>query len=124
MKDYEMTQDQFDKILKASQPVMMIALQCGNPGHPQENANAAWQALGNEMGFKYMTVKPSKKGNRFFSAEPIITLPTYEAKQAWIKAIRAAMAECTVSAKRSKDAVGARTCFEIKDAIFDLLDKQ
>ncbi len=71
MKDFEMTQKQFDKILKASQPVLMIALQCGPIAGPQENANTAWESLGKEMGFDYTTAKPSRKGNRFFSAETI-----------------------------------------------------
>ena len=39
----------------------------------------------------------------------------------WDKAIRAAMAECTTTVKRQKESVGARTCFEIKDALFNLL---
>ena len=40
----------------------------------------------------------------------------------WDRAIRVAMAECTVNAKRQKGSVGARTCFEIKDAIFEHLE--
>ena len=70
MTEYEMTQEQFDKILEASQPVMMIAIHCSAGRCPQQNANVAWQALGDEMGFDYLTVLPSKKGNRFFTAEP------------------------------------------------------
>ena len=67
--EFEMTQEQLDKILDACKPVMMIALQCGTPTSPQENANRAWEALGKEIGFDYMTVEPSGKGNRFFTAE-------------------------------------------------------
>ena len=70
MKDFEMTQEQLDKILEACKPVRMIALQCGMPKSPQENANAAWQSLGEDMEFDYLTVKPNGKGDRFFSAEP------------------------------------------------------
>jgi predicted TIM-barrel fold metal-dependent hydrolase len=40
------------------------------PRSRQENANDAWEALGREMGFKHMTVRPNGKGDRFFSAEP------------------------------------------------------
>ena len=36
----------------------------------QENANRAWEALGDELGFQHMTVEPSRKGDRFFIAEP------------------------------------------------------
>jgi len=37
----------------------------------QENANYAWEKLGKELGFKYMTVRPNGKGDRFFTAEPV-----------------------------------------------------
>ena len=68
-QEYEMTEEDHEKIVKASQPVMAIALQCGPLRSPQENANAAWRELGERMGFKYMTVKPSDRGVRFFTAE-------------------------------------------------------
>ncbi len=69
MTDFEMTQKQLSKILEACKPVPMIAIHCGNPTSPQEKANIAWQALGEEMGFDHMTVKPTGKGDRFFSAK-------------------------------------------------------
>lgn len=68
-KRYEMTQAQLDKILDACKPVPMIALQCGAPSSPQENANRAWEALGNELGFDHMSVQPTSEGNRVFTAE-------------------------------------------------------
>lgn len=68
-QNFEMTQEQLDVIIKASQPVPMIALQCGIPVSAQEKANDAWFALGEEMGFLGMTVRPNGKGDRFFSAE-------------------------------------------------------
>lgn len=71
MKDFEMTQVQLDKIMNACKPVPMIALQCGTPRSPQENANDAWENLGKVLGFKHMTVRPNGKGDRFFSAEPV-----------------------------------------------------
>ena len=71
MKDFEMSQEQLEEILDACKPVPLIAINCGMPSSPQENANAAWARLGKTLGFKHMTVKPSGKGNRFFSAEPI-----------------------------------------------------
>lgn len=68
-KDFEMTQEQFDIILAACKPVPLIAINCGMPRSPQQNANAAWERLGKEMGFDSKTVKPIGKGDRFFSAE-------------------------------------------------------
>ena len=70
-KDFEISQEQLDTILKACKPVPLIALNCGMPASSQENANAAWQKLGEEMGFKHMTVRPNGNGDRFFSAEPV-----------------------------------------------------
>ena len=37
----------------------------------QENANAAWQRLGKEMGFVWDTVRPSGTGPKNFTAEEI-----------------------------------------------------
>lgn len=71
MKDYEMTEEQLKNLMDACKPVPMIALQCGTPRSPQENANYAWESLGKELGFNHMTVRPNGKGDRFFSAEPI-----------------------------------------------------
>jgi len=68
-QNFEMTQKQLDIILNACKPVPLIALNCGMPTSPQENANTAWSKIGKEMGFKPMTVKPNGKGDRFFSAE-------------------------------------------------------
>ncbi len=67
-KEYEMSQEQLDKLLDASKPtrVMKIAGQWG--ATQQENANSAWANLGRELGFDYLTVKPSGKGDKFFSA--------------------------------------------------------
>ena len=70
-REFEMTRGQLDKILEACKPVPLIALQCGMPKSPQENANDAWEALGKEMGFDYMTVVPGKS-DRFFTAEPTV----------------------------------------------------
>lgn len=67
-KEYEMTAEQFEKLIEACRPVPMIMLQCGPPSSPQENANRAWCALGKELGFDGMSVEPSPKGKRFFTA--------------------------------------------------------
>lgn len=66
--EYEMTKDQLDEILRACKPVLYIATQCGEPSSQRENANRAWERLGKEMGFEFMTVLPSKRGDRFFTA--------------------------------------------------------
>jgi len=71
-KLFEMTKEDMDKIIEAGQPVLMIALQCGTPRSPQENANTAWESLGKKMGFEYMTVLPSPKGKLFFTAKETI----------------------------------------------------
>lgn len=71
MKQYEMTKEQHEKLLKACEPVRMIALNCGTPRNPQKNVNDAWEALGKEMGFHPYTVEPSSKGELFFRAEEV-----------------------------------------------------
>ena len=68
-KEYKMTKADLDQLKEACEPVMLIAIQCGTPSSPQENANRAWRILGGRMGFDGMTVKPSSKGVRFFTAE-------------------------------------------------------
>ncbi len=73
MKDFEMTEEQLREIMNACKPTPVMFLSGGKPmfNSLQENANYAWEKLGKELGFDHMTVKPSGKGNRFFSAEPI-----------------------------------------------------
>lgn len=66
--EFEMSQEQLDRLLEACRPVPMIMLQCGIPRSQQENANEAWKVLGMEMDFNPMTVEPSSKGQRFFTA--------------------------------------------------------
>ncbi len=69
--EYEMTEADMEALLDAgkSTPVMMIGGTTGSS--PQENANRAWAALGDKMGFDSMTVRPtSGKGHRFFTAVP------------------------------------------------------
>ena len=56
--------------IKAARSAPMIALQCGPPPSVQQAANDAWADLGARMGFDPKTVKPSRLGDRFFTAEP------------------------------------------------------
>lgn len=71
-REFEMTEDQLKKLLDACKPTPVMYLSGGTPMYstPQENANRAWEALGKEMGFDYLTVQPNGKGDRFFTAEP------------------------------------------------------
>ncbi len=66
--NYEMSEQDLEALLDACKPVPMIALQCGTPSSPQENANRAWADLGRKYHFDPMTVEPNGKGDRFFSA--------------------------------------------------------
>jgi hypothetical protein len=71
-KEFELTAEQFKTLIEACRSVPMIALQCGMPASPQENANRAWCALGKELGFDGMSVEGSPKGDRFFTAETTV----------------------------------------------------
>jgi hypothetical protein len=69
--EYEMTPDDLSALYEAFKPVPYIVIGGHAPRSQQENANAAWAALGKRMGFDGSTVRPiSGKGNRFFSAIP------------------------------------------------------
>lgn len=68
MQEYELTEEQLQKLLDASKPTVVIR---GFPT-PQENANRAWEALGHELGFKHLTVQPIPgRDMRYFQAEPV-----------------------------------------------------
>lgn len=68
--EYEMTQSDFDKIMEACKPTRYMVAGGMEPRSPQQNANDAWEELGSRMGFDHMTVQPSSKGDRFFTATP------------------------------------------------------
>ncbi len=57
-RTYTLTDEQFQRILDASRPVTYMVFGGIPPRSPQENANTAWQALGEEIGFKWDTVRP------------------------------------------------------------------
>ena len=71
-QEFTMTQAQLDRLLAACRPRPVMCLSGGMPMGPsvQESANDAWAALGDEMGFDGMTVQPTGKGDRIFTAEP------------------------------------------------------
>lgn len=86
--NYEMTEEDLATLLAScrSMPMMMVGGSFSST--PQENANRAWMALGEKMGFDHMTVRPiDGKGQRFFSAVPSETpeqrteRETHEAKE-------------------------------------------
>ena len=73
-REYEMTAEQLAALLDACKPTPAMYLSGGEPmgGTPQGNANAAWQRLGEELGFVWDSVRPvAGKGERFFTAEEI-----------------------------------------------------
>jgi hypothetical protein len=72
-REFEMTQEDLDSIIKASQPTPYMTNSSGRLlfGTPEENANHAWNQLGLKMGFRPMSVRPVlAKSPRFFTAEP------------------------------------------------------
>lgn len=69
--EYEMSEEQYARMIEACKPVPLIMLQCGPAPSQQERVNAAWTELGKEMGFKPMTATRSfRNSERFFLAEP------------------------------------------------------
>ncbi len=71
-REFKMTQEDMDGILKACQPVPYIVVGGLEPLSPQRRANIAWDALGGRMGFVGHTVQPvSGKSQLFFTAEPL-----------------------------------------------------
>lgn len=72
MKEFEMTQAQLDVLLSAMKPTPVMKFGSYVSGmDTQERANEAWENLGKEMGFDHMTVRPTGKGDKFFTAEPL-----------------------------------------------------
>lgn len=71
-KEFEMSQEQYDRLIDACKPVPYLIAGGTSPRSPQENANDAWAELGRELGFEYMTVEGSRKGDRFFTAEETV----------------------------------------------------
>ena len=72
-KEYELTEEEFQAIVKASQPVPYMVFGGVEPSSPRENANRAWQKIGEARGFNFETVAPSTKGKKFFTAVELTT---------------------------------------------------
>jgi len=71
--EYEMTQEQLDKLTEACQPVPYMVFGDAEPRGPRERAMDFWSELGKEMGFDFMTASPIPgKGPRFFTAVPTL----------------------------------------------------
>lgn len=71
-RQFEMTEAQLDKLLTACTPAPYLIFGGMAPKSPQERANAAWAALGRELGFDGATALPVHgMGERFFTAEAI-----------------------------------------------------
>jgi hypothetical protein len=69
MHKFLMSEDQLARLKKACQPVPYIIVGGIEPKTLQENANTAWQALGDQMGFDWLTAKPGDTLREFY-AEP------------------------------------------------------
>lgn len=70
-REYEMSQEQLDRLLAACRPVPYMIVGGMAPPSPQASANVAWKTLAREMGFQWDSVRPvAGKGSAFFTAEP------------------------------------------------------
>jgi hypothetical protein len=71
-KQFVLTPEQIGNLIEASKPVPYLVMGGVAPTSPQENANAAWAILGEEMGFNHMTARPvrGKKWQSVFTAVP------------------------------------------------------
>jgi hypothetical protein len=80
--NYEMTEEDLQMLLEACKPTICIKIGNYEGSTPQENANQAWRALGEKMGFDSDTVEPARgKGQRFFTAIPSETEQSREERE-------------------------------------------
>ena len=70
-QEFEMSEDDLTQLMEACKPVPYIIVGGSGPRSPQERANDAWESLGRRMGFDHMSVQPTGKGDRFFTANAI-----------------------------------------------------
>jgi len=68
-KEFKLNEEQYAKLIEACKPVPYMIIGGVEPKSQQENANDAWEHLGKEMGFEYMSVEPVRgKDSRYFTA--------------------------------------------------------
>lgn len=65
---YRMTDEQHDRLMAASRPVPYLVIGGVEPMSPQQNANNAWRALADEMGFVWDTVAAAGPDTHEFTA--------------------------------------------------------
>lgn len=68
-KEFTMNDKQYEKMVYACQPVPYMIIGGIEPRSQQENANIAWDELGEEMGFFPSTIAFVSKDCRTFTAE-------------------------------------------------------
>lgn len=71
---YDLTDDQYARLLEASQPIPLIAIHAIHAGEimsPQEIANRAWHQIANEHNCDFKTIQPYSAEPRSFTAEPL-----------------------------------------------------
>lgn len=72
-QEFEMTQQNMDDIIAINKNNSNVVMKIGSyttSNSLAESINRYWEKLGDEMGFKHMTVEGSSKGKLFFLAEP------------------------------------------------------
>lgn len=58
MTEYTLTDEEWDELMVACQPVPYMVMGGVAPLSQQDNANRAWQRLADKHGFDWRTVKP------------------------------------------------------------------
>lgn len=70
-KEYQLSEVDRQMLIKASQPVPYLIVGGVQPLNPQENANRAWQSLGEKYHFDWETVERVEgKSDYYFTAIP------------------------------------------------------
>ena len=79
---FTMTSEQREKIMAASAPVPYMIIGGIAPKSPQERANAAWEALGRELGFEPYSVQPVQGEPDSFTANKVVGTKSYTTPRA------------------------------------------
>lgn len=68
---YEMTEEQYQRVLAASRSVPYMVFGGHEPTNPRVRIEDAWRAVAHEHGCDWLTIEPAVgHGDRFFCAEP------------------------------------------------------